>query len=151
MSKSKLMRSMSIVMAAAMMSGLTACGGGGSTQTTAAPAETKAEAAASKENGEKKEEAAAAEELVAEDGAEIEVAYWEGSTSDKEAWDELIANLQKDHPEIKIIPQTYPSSDFRDMLDTRIAGNDWPDVIRYTYQRLGKFKKADVMLSLIHI
>ena len=33
MSKSKLMRSMSIVMAAAMMSGLTACGGGGSTQT----------------------------------------------------------------------------------------------------------------------
>lgn len=95
MSKSKLMRSMSIVMAAAMMSGLTACGGGGSTQTTAAPAETKAEAAASKENGEKKEEAAAAEELVAEDGAEIEVAYWEGSTSDKEAWDELIANLQK--------------------------------------------------------
>ena len=93
MSKSKLMRSMSIVMAAAMMSGLTACGGGGSTQTTAAPAETKAEAA-SKENGEKKEEAAAAEELVAEDGAEIEVAYWEGSTSDKEAWDELIANLQ---------------------------------------------------------
>ena len=148
MSKSKLMRSMSIVMAAAMMSGLTACGGGGRTQTTAAPAETKAEAAASKENGEKKEEAAAAEELVAEDGAEIEVAYWEGSTSDKEAWDELIANLQKDHPEIKIIPQTYPSSDFRDMLDTRIAGNDWPDVIRYTYQRLGKFKKADVMLDL---
>ena len=149
MSKSKLMRSMSIVMAAAMMSGLTACGGGGSTQTTAAPAETKAEAAASEANGEKKEEAAAAtEELVAEDGAEIEVAYWEGSTSDKEAWDELLANLQKDHPEIKIIPQTYPSSDFRDMLDTRIAGNDWPDVIRYTYQRLGKFKKADVMLDL---
>ena len=135
MSKSKLMRSMSIVLAAAMMSGLTACGGGGSTQTTAAPAETKAEAAASEANGEKKEEAAAAtEELVAEDGAEIEVAYWEGSTSDKEAWDELLANLQKDHPEIKIIPQTYPSSDFRDMLDTRIAGNDWPDVIRYTYQ-----------------
>ena len=82
MSKSKLMRSMSIVMAAAMMSGLTACGGGGSTQTTAAPAETKAEAAASEANGEKKEEAAAAtEELVAEDGAEIEVAYWEGSTN----------------------------------------------------------------------
>ena len=34
------------------------------------------------------------------------------------------------------------------MLDTRIAGDDWPDVIRYTYQRLGKFKKADVMLDL---
>lgn len=89
-----------------------------------------------------------AEGLTAEEGAEIEVAYWEGSTSDKAAWDELLSNLQKDHPEIKIIPQTYPSSDFRDMLDTRIAGNDWPDVMRYTYQRLGKFKQAEVMLDL---
>lgn len=34
------------------------------------------------------------------------------------------------------------------MMDTRIAGNDWPDVIRYSYQKIGKFKSADVMLDL---
>ena len=90
------------------------------------------------------------EELVAEEGAEIEITYWEGSSSDKEAWDELLNNLEKDHPEIKIVRQTYPSADYRDMLDTRIAGDDWPDVMRYTYQRLGKFKKEDVMLDLTH-
>lgn len=39
-----------------------------------------------------------AEGLTAEEGAEIEVAYWEGSTSDKAAWDELLSNLQKGSP-----------------------------------------------------
>ena len=137
MRRNRVKKVMAVMLAAGMVSGLAACGGKTAKE---AAAETTAEAAKGAD--------AAAEELKAEEGAEIEIAYWEGSTSDKDAWDELIANLQKDHPEIKIIPQTYPSSDYRDMLDTRIAGNDWPDVMRYTYQRLGKFKQADVMLDL---
>ncbi len=86
--------------------------------------------------------------LVAEEGAEIEVSYWESSTSDKAGWDLILAQFQKDHPEIKVKPQVYPSNTYRDQLDTRIAANDWPDVMRYTYQRLGKFKEGDVMLDL---
>ena len=89
-----------------------------------------------------------AEELVAEEGAEIEFAYWEGSSAEEAAWEAVLDQFEADHPEIKLKPQTYTSADFRDMLDTRIAGNDWPDVIRYSYQRLGKFKAADVMLDL---
>lgn len=139
--RKKFRRVLAVMLAAGMAAGLTACGGSSDTG-NAAPAAPAAEQAAEKSSG------GETEELKAEDGAEIEIAYWEGSTSDKAAWDELIANLQADHPEIKIVPQTYPSADFRDMLDTRIAGNDWPDVIRYTYQRLGKFKEADVMLDL---
>ena len=105
--------------------------------------ETTAAAAAAQEAQEETvgEAGGAVEGLVAEEGAEIEIAYWEGSTSDKAAWDELLANLQKDHPEIKIVPQTYPSGDFPEMLDTRVAGDDWPDVIRYTYQRLGSLRR----------
>lgn len=137
-------RAMAMVLAAGMMSGLTACGGKDAPQ----PASSKAEAASKAEETLAGTPGQEAESLKAEEGAEIEVAYWEGSTSDKNAWDELLDNLEKDHPEIKIIRQTYPSADFRDMLDTRIAGDDWPDVIRYTYQRLGKFKKAEVMLDL---
>lgn len=153
MFKKNLKKVMGIALAASMVAGLSACGGSSEPEATtaaattaaggeAAPAATKAEETLAEPAG------AESEGLVAEEGAEIEIAYWEGSTSDKEAWDELIANLQKDHPEIKIIPQTYPSSDFRDMLDTRIAGDDWPDVMRYTYQRLGKFKQAETMLDL---
>lgn len=80
--------------------------------------------------------------------AEIEISYWEGSTSDKEAFDAVFAQFEQDHPEISLVKQVYPSNTYLDQLDTRIAANDWPDVIRYTYQRLGKFKEADVMLDL---
>ena len=146
MRRNRVKKVMAVMLAAGMVSGLAACGGKTAEKPAATPAAKEAAAETTAEAA--KGADAAAEELKAEEGAEIEIAYWEGSTSDKDAWDELIANLQKDHPEIKIIPQTYPSSDYRDMLDTRIAGNDWPDVMRYTYQRLGKFKKADVMLDL---
>ena len=87
-------------------------------------------------------------ELKAEQGAEIEFTYWEGSTADKKGFDYLIERFAKDHPEIKLKPQIYPSGPFRDQLDTRIAAGDWPDATRYTYQRLGKFKEAGVMLDL---
>jgi ABC-type glycerol-3-phosphate transport system substrate-binding protein len=92
--------------------------------------------------------ALAGQGLKAESGAEIEVTYWESSSSDKAGWDLVLSLFAKDHPEIKIKPQVYPSNTYRDQLDTRIAANDWPDVMRYTYQRLGKFKEADVMLDL---
>jgi multiple sugar transport system substrate-binding protein len=84
----------------------------------------------------------------AEKGAVLKVAYWESSSSDKAGWDLMFANFAKDHPEIKLEPQVYPSNTFRQTLDTRIAGNDWPDIVRYTYQRLGKFKENNVMLDL---
>lgn len=86
--------------------------------------------------------------LKAEPGAKIEFTYWEGSKSDKAGFDYLVESFRKDHPEITLEVQVYPSTTYRDQLDTRIAANDWPDVMRYTYQRLGKFKEANVMLDL---
>lgn len=139
MKKKTMQRVLAAVLAAGMISGLTACQGGGS---STGQNETEAEATEAAEAG------SLANGLTAEEGAEIEIAYWEGSTADKEAWDEVLANLKADHPEITIVTQTYPSSDYWDMMDTRIAGNDWPDVIRYSYQKIGKFKSADVMLDL---
>ena len=80
MRKNNVKRMTAVLLAAGMMSSLTACGGGES-----APKETSAPAAEKKESSATE---AVEGELVAEEGAEIEVAYWEGSTSDKEAWDE---------------------------------------------------------------
>jgi len=88
------------------------------------------------------------EKLAAENKAEIEFTYWESSTSDKAGFDYMFEKFAKDHPEITLKPQVYPSNTYRQQLDTRIAANDWPDVIRYTYQRLGKFKESEVMLDL---
>ena len=87
-------------------------------------------------------------DLVAEEGAEIEFTYWEGSTAEQAAWKAVLDQFEADHPEIKLTRQIYPSGTYRDLLDTRIAGNDWPDVIRYTYQRLGKFKAAGITVAV---
>lgn len=88
------------------------------------------------------------EGLKAEDGAVIKFTYWEGSPSDKAAWDLVIESFKKDHPEISLQAEAYPSNTYVSQLDTMIAGNNWPDVMRYTYQRLGKFKETDTMLDL---
>lgn len=95
--------------------------------------------------------AASSASLKAEEGATINFTYWEGSPSDKKAWDLVLGSFKKDHPEITLKTQTYPSSTYPSQLDTMIAGNNWPDVMRYTYQRLGKFKEFDVLLDLTNM
>lgn len=92
--------------------------------------------------------APASADMKAEPGAVVKFTYWEGSKADKLGFDFLVESFRKDHPEIALEVQVYPSATYRDQLDTRIAANDWPDVMRYTYQRLGKFKEAGVMLDL---
>lgn len=98
MRRNRVKKVMAVMLAAGMVSGLAACGGKTAEKPAATPAAKEAAAETTAEAA--KGADAAAEELKAEEGAEIEIAYWEGSTSDKDAWDELIANLQKDHPRI---------------------------------------------------
>ncbi|SHO54233.1 ABC transporter substrate-binding protein [Anaerocolumna xylanovorans] len=86
--------------------------------------------------------------LTAEEGAVVKFLYWEGSPSDAAAWELIFDKFKKDHPEITLQAEAYPSNTYVSQLDTMIAGDNWPDVMRYTYQRLGKFKEADVMLDL---
>ncbi len=88
------------------------------------------------------------EEVVAEEGATIEITFWNGSPTDKEAWEAVLDQLEADHPEIKIIRQMYPSAEYRNVINSRISRGDWPDVMRYQYQYLGQFKSQGVMLDL---
>lgn len=138
-------KGMAYLLVLGMAAGLAGCGQGGAD--ASAGAGKGAEGSAADKSAEA-EAGSLAQGLEPEEGAEIELAYWEGSTSDKAAWDELLENMRRDLPGIKITGQTYPSGQFPEMLDTRIGGDDWPDVIRYTYQKIGKFKEADVMLDL---
>lgn len=93
-----------VTIVAGSLAGCSSGSGTGETQ-AASQAETTAAESASGDSG----QAAETEELVAEEGAEIEIAYWEGSQSDKDAWDWAIAKLKEDHPEITITTQIYPS------------------------------------------
>lgn len=134
MRKKSLQKVIAMLLGGSIILGTTACGSSAKPSTESAEANSNV----SETTG----------EIVAEDGAEVEIVYWEGSTSDKDAFDEALANLEKDHPEIKIVPQVYPSGDYVTMLDTRIAGNDWPDVMRYNYTKIGKYKDQGVMMDL---
>ena len=123
---------------------LSACQGGsaGSNTTTstggstATPGQTQAPTAAEQEK------------LTVEMGVQLEFSYWEGSASDKTGFDYVLQKFTQNHPEITLNPQIYPSNTYAQQLDTRIAANDWPDVMRYKYQNLGKFKESGVMLEL---
>lgn len=90
----------------------------------------------------------AEEALRAEEGAVIKFSYWEGSPSDEAAWAHVLEAFRQAHPEITLQAEVYPSSSYVNQLDTMIAGNNWPDVMRYTYQRIGKFREAGVMLDI---
>lgn len=143
--KNKSTALVSIFLAGLLTATMTACGGGGTNSTASAASS----GATTQESAGSTAEAPVSDGTVtAEDGAEIEFTYWESSTSDKDGFDLMFEKFAKDHPEIKLNPQVYPSNTYRDQLDTRIAANDWPDVMRYTYQRLGKFKEGGVMLDL---
>jgi len=89
-----------------------------------------------------------ADDLVAEDGAVIKFTYWAGSPSDEEAWNNVLAAFEKDHPEITLEAEIYPSENYVTRIDTMVAGNEWPDVMRHMYQKVGKFKEAEVFLDL---
>jgi len=90
-------------------------------------------------------------ELVAEEGAQVRFTYWAGSPSDEAAWKLILDGFTKDHPEIKLEAEEMPSNTYATQLDTLVAGNDWPDVMRCTYQRLGKYKESGVLLDLTDI
>jgi len=88
------------------------------------------------------------DELQAEDGAVIKFSYWAGSPSDEDAWNSVLASFKEAHPEITLEAEAYPSENYVTKIDTMVAGNEWPDVMRYTYQKVGKFKEAEVFLDL---
>ena len=140
-------RLLSAALVIAMLASFVGCSGDSGTSSTSSADGTSGTSSSSTTSSEG-ETPSEAGELTAEDGAEIEVTYWESSTSDKAGWDLILEKFKTEHPEINLVAQVYPSTTYRDQLDTRIAGNDWPDVMRYTYQRLGKFKENDVMLDL---
>ena len=127
-------KNLKVILAGTFALALTACAGGSSPSTGGGTAQATA--------------AGGGATAPSAQRATIEIAYWEGSSADQAGWETVLNSFDESHPEIEVIRTTYPSSTFRDQLATRLAANDWPDVIRYQYQGLGRFKEAGVMLDL---
>lgn len=79
----------------------------------------------------------------------INVTHWESNAGDKTAWANAVEKFQAQYPNIKINSQVVPSGDkYYASLDTRIAGNDAPDVAKLTYQKMGKYISGGALLDV---
>ncbi|MBQ3696567.1 MAG: sugar ABC transporter substrate-binding protein [Spirochaetales bacterium] len=86
--------------------------------------------------------------LEPEEGAVIEFAYWESTTSIAETWTRLIAEFEQKYPGVKVNATVYPSKGFTTQIDTRMAANDYPDVCLVQYSNVGKYKDTGLMLDV---
>jgi multiple sugar transport system substrate-binding protein len=128
---------LAILMAISLILAFTACSENGSESGTS-----------NQENTDSSGTEISSDSLEPEEGAEIEICYWLNNEPEGPAWQELFDSYTE-NTGVKIIGTEYVSgATYRDKLDTRIAAGDYPDVARYTYQRMGKFKEADLMLDI---
>lgn len=142
MSTCKLKRALAVSIAALLSVSMSACSGESASSAASSGSSVSSEPSAASGAS------SASGTLKAENGAQIELAYAAGSPGEASAWEQILKDFQKAHPEIKLKYQNYPSASYFSQMDTRISGSDWPDIIRYPYQRLGKFKENNVMLDL---
>lgn len=86
--------------------------------------------------------------LEPEDGAVIEFAYWESTSSIGATFTELIEEFEAMYPGVDIVATVYPSSGFATQIDTRLAGKDYPDLFLTQYTNVGKYRNTGLLLDI---
>lgn len=84
----------------------------------------------------------------------IEFVYWAAAGGEEEAFKNLIAKFEDENPEIKVNAQQVPppsDGDYYTKIQTRIAGNDAPDVFRVQYQKIGEFASQDALADVTEV
>ena len=113
----------SLLLASAMIAGLTACGGSGSSSASSEPAAETAEGGEATEGTE-----------AAASGDAVEIKIWQ--PTDKESvenwWTEKIAAWNSEHPEIQVSREAIDRSDsyaYDNKVATAVTSNDLPDIL----------------------
>ncbi|MHB8064733.1 MAG: ABC transporter substrate-binding protein [Ruminiclostridium sp.] len=78
----------------------------------------------------------------------IKVAYWASAGGESDAFDALVTKFETANSEIKVIKEGGEFKDFYTKLETRIAGNDAPDVTRLQYQSVGRYSSNGVLRDI---
>jgi len=84
----------------------------------------------------------------------IEFVYWAAAGGEEKGFNDLIAKFESENPEIKVKKSQVPSpsqGDYYTKLQTRIGGNDAPDVFRVQYQKIGEFSSKGALLDVTDI
>lgn len=81
----------------------------------------------------------------------IEFLYWAAAGGEEKGFNDLIAKFESENPDIKVKKSQVPppsQSDYYTKLQTRMGGNDAPDVFRVQYQKIGEFASKGALLDL---
>lgn len=84
----------------------------------------------------------------------IEFVYWAAAGGEEEGFKNLIAQFEAEHPDIKVDAQQVPppgESDYYTKVQTRILGEDAPDVFRVQYQKIGEFASEDALADVTDV
>ena len=78
----------------------------------------------------------------------INFSYWANAGGEAGAVDSLVAKFEEQNPDIKVNKQGGDFKDYYTKLETRIAGNDAPDVTRLQFQQVGRYSSNGVLLDI---
>ncbi len=126
--------SMSLAVVLSISTLLAGCGTKSTTDQTGAVSSTASASASSKGND--------------SNPVTIKFTYWANAGGESNAADALVAKFEKENPDIKVEKQAGEFKDFYTRLETRIAGNDAPDVTRLQYQSVGRYSSNGVLRDI---
>jgi multiple sugar transport system substrate-binding protein len=81
----------------------------------------------------------------------IEFVYWAAAGGEEKGFNDLIANFEEENPDIKVKKSQVPppnQGDYYTKLQTRMGGNDAPDVFRVQYQKIGEFASKGALMDI---
>ncbi|WP_053362785.1 sugar ABC transporter substrate-binding protein [Bacillus sp. FJAT-27251] len=81
----------------------------------------------------------------------IEFVYWAAAGGEEKGFNDLVAKFEEENPDIKVKKSQVPppnQGDYYTKLQTRMGGNDAPDVFRVQYQKIGEFASKGALLDI---
>ena len=84
----------------------------------------------------------------------IEFVYWAAAGGEEEGFKSVVADFEAKYPDIKVNAQQVPppsKGDYYTKIQTRIAGDDAPDVFRVQYQKIGEFASQEALLDVTDV
>jgi multiple sugar transport system substrate-binding protein len=89
-----------------------------------------------------------------DDKTTIEFVYWASAGGEEKAFNDLIAKFESENPNITVKKSQVPppnQGDYYTKLQTRMGGNDAPNVFRIQYQKIGEFASKGALLDVTDV
>ncbi|KSU82047.1 ABC-type glycerol-3-phosphate transport system, substrate-binding protein [Fictibacillus enclensis] len=84
----------------------------------------------------------------------IEFVYWAAAGGEEKGFNDLVSKFESENPDIKVKKSQVPppnQGDYYTKIQTRMGGDDAPDVFRVQYQKIGEFSSQGALMDLTDV